>query len=109
MIFEALYKASLNGELILVNNGLLDFHLRKDGQITIREILVNPDYEGDGIATEMLNTMIKMCNGAKSVFAKCPQDLESNGWYKHVGFELECIESTKTGRLLNCWRLKLND
>lgn len=50
---------------------------------------------------------LKQVPGAISLFAKCPVELESNGWYARRGFILEGQENTKTGRVLNLWRLTL--
>lgn len=107
MIFEALHKSAEQGELILVNNGYLRYHLRRDMQVTIGEILVLPESQGKGTGKQMLQMMLERCPQATSVYAKCPQDLPSNGWYANMGFECEDVYITKTGRKLNCWRLKI--
>ena len=39
MIFETLYESAQRGELLLVNGGMCHWHLRRDGQLTIREII----------------------------------------------------------------------
>jgi len=100
MIFETLYESMENGELILLNGGYCRWHLRRDGQITIYEILsLNPG-TGSKIL-EMLKT-----KGGTSIFAKCPIDLSANKWYKKQGFILEGEEITSSGRKLLLWRLK---
>ena len=106
MIFESLAKAALRGELILVEGGLCHWHLRSDGQITIREIIVLPEHRGKGVGTGMLNEL-KRVEGARSIFAKCPVDLEANAWYAARGFTREDMEIIGTGRKLNLWRLVL--
>jgi GNAT superfamily N-acetyltransferase len=107
MIFEALSEAAERSELILVDGGFCHWHLRRDGQITIREIIVLPERQGEGIGTAMLE-QLKAVDGAVSIFAKCPHLLEAaNLWYKNRGFEYEGIEMTRTGRWLCLWRLKL--
>jgi len=106
MIFENLSKSAEQGELILVNGGICRWHLRRDGQITIYEILVLPDERNNGIGSMMLN-MLKRVPSAISIYAKCPRDLPSNSWYKRMGFVLEGTETTKSGRVLNLWRLRL--
>jgi hypothetical protein len=50
---------------------------------------------------------LKAVAGAASLFAKCPVELAANDWYRRRGFELEGQETTKTGRVLKLWRLKL--
>lgn len=105
MIFEILWQAAQNRELIILDGGLCDFHLRRDGQLTIREIIVLPEKHRQGIGTRLL----EMLKGKqpKSIFAKCPADLDSNGWYRRMGFQLETTEQTRTGREINSWRLSL--
>jgi len=106
MIFEALNEAAERGELLLVDGGMCDYHLRRDGQVTIREIIVLPERRRQGIGTAMLNTL-KQIPGATSIFAKCPWDLAANDWYHCRGFADEGLEATKTGRWLRLWRLQL--
>lgn len=106
MIFESLNDAAERGELILVDGGMCHWHLRRDGQITIREIIVLPERQGTGIGTAMLE-VLKRVEGASSIFAKCPANLSANNWYESRGFVLECTETTRSGRELNLWRLSL--
>jgi GNAT superfamily N-acetyltransferase len=105
MIFETLNESAERGELILVNGGLCHWHLRRDGQLTIREIIVLPSCRGQGIGAAML-TRLRAVEGATSIFAKCPADLPANGWYERMGFRLEAVEDDRK-RPLNCWRLWL--
>jgi hypothetical protein len=106
MIFEPLMESARRGELILVEGGLCHWHLRRDGQLTIREIIVLPERQKQGIGISMLDRL-KSVPGAKSIFAKCPAGLASNGWYERVGFSFEGKETTRGGRKLKLWRLKL--
>ena len=101
MVFEILYSAAKRGELLLIDGGMCHWHLRRDGQLTIHEI-ISTKYGAGGQILDYLKQV-----GAKSIFAKCPVDLEANGWYKKMGFQDEGIETTKAGRLLNLWRLLL--
>lgn len=80
------------------------FHKRRDGQITIHSILS----ERKGAGREIIE-YLKSVPDSKSLFAKCPQQLESNGFYKHMGFVLERKEVLKTGTVLNHWRLTLQE
>ena len=104
MIFEALYEADELGELILVDGGLCRWHLRKDGQLTIREILVLESKRQQGIGKRMLE-MLKRMESATSIFAKCPSHLFSNRWYESCGFTFEGQEMTSKGDRVNLWRL----
>lgn len=100
MIFEALFDSAQAGELILIDGGMCRYHRRKDGQLTIREIIsLRP-----GAGKEMLSMLISVPD-VKSIYARCPADLESNAWYSRRGFSLESTISTKSGRVINCWRL----
>jgi len=107
MIFETLHESAQRGELILVDGGMCHFHLRRDGQLTIHEIIVPPDFQKQGIGSMMLD-MLTDFPGATCVFAKCPADLAANAWYAHRGFTCEGQEVTRTGRTLNLWRLQLD-
>lgn len=102
MIFETLFESSQRGELLLVDGGFCHWHLRKDGQLTIREIISTRK----GAGSEML-VKLKGTPNATSILAKCPVDLDANGWYKCRGFSLERVEQAKSGRKINVWRMKL--
>lgn len=106
MIFEALNRAANRNELVLVEGGFCHWHLRRDGQLTIREIIVLPSHRRRGIATKML-AELKKVPGAKSILAKCPFDLDSNHWYHAMGFSDAGVEVTKSGRRLRLWKLLL--
>jgi len=106
MIFEILNKSAQDGNLILVEGGLCHWYLRRDGQITIREIIVLPERQRQGIGTSMLE-QLKSILGAKSIFAKCPAELPANGWYQCNRFVCEGEETTKSGRKLKLWRFQL--
>ena len=102
MIFNTLYESSQRGELMLIDGGFCHFHLRKDGQLTIREIISTRP----GAGQEMLK---RLCAtpGATSLFAKCPAELPANAWYERRGFICEGEERTRSGRVLKLWRLAL--
>lgn len=109
MIFETLHEAAGRGELLLFDGGLCHYHHRKDGQVTIRELLVLPAQQRQGRGESLLRMVIGRCKGATSVVAVCPSDLESgNAFYRKMGFVLEQEQSSKTGRRLNKWRLRLD-
>lgn len=103
MIFETLYESAQRGELLLIDGGFVHYHLRRDGQLTIREIISTRP----GAGGEML-ARLKQTPGALSLFAKCPVDLAANAWYAKRGFVREGEEVTPSGRRLNLWRLHLD-
>ena len=102
MIFETLYESAQRGELLLVDGGFCHWHLRRDGQLTIREIISTRP----GAGSEML-ARLKATPGARCLVAKCPTDLPSNGWYARRGFVLIGMEQSKAERLINVWRMPL--
>ena len=102
MCFENLYESAQRGELLLVDGGMCHWHLRRDGQLTIREIIATKR----GAGVQMLDTL-RGTTGATCIVAKCPADLVSNGWYQAQGFELASTESAKSGRKINVWKLSL--
>lgn len=102
MIFETLYESAKRGELLLIDGGFCHWHLRRDGQLTIREIIsIRP-----GAGSKMLAHLQRQ--PATSIFAKCPADLPANNWYARRGFICEGVETTRSGRELKLWRLNLN-
>jgi hypothetical protein len=103
MIFETLQESNRRGELLLVEGGYLRWHLRRNNAITIYEIIS----QRPGAGTAMLERL-KMVEGATSIVARCPADLLSgNAFYWRRDFALEASEITRSGRLLNVWRLRL--
>lgn len=102
MIFDALYASAQRGELLLIDGGFCHWHLRRDGQLTIREIISTRP----GAGSEMLFRLMET-PGATSIFAKCPIDLPANAWYRKMGFVVDGSETTRAGRALLCWRLYL--
>jgi GNAT superfamily N-acetyltransferase len=106
MIFESLHDAARHGELLLVDGGFCHWHLRRDGQLTICEIIVLPHRQGEGIGRAIVGRLAGT-EGATSLLAKCPADLSSNEFYRRLGFAHEATETTRTGRAVNVWRLRL--
>lgn len=97
MIFETLYDSAKRGELILVDGGMCRYHLRRDGQCTIHELIsIRP-----GAGSAMLDRLTTI--PARYLLAKCPADLPSNAWYARRGFTRTAEETTPTGRRLNVW------
>jgi hypothetical protein len=105
-----MYESAQRNELMLVEGGICRYHLckakSKRGQVTIHEIIVLPGAQRNGVATNMLRRLTLIPN-ATSIFAKCPIALEANEWYRAKGFVLEGVETTKTGTMVNKWRLNL--
>lgn len=98
VIFESLHESAERGELILIAGGYLRWHMRRDGVITIYEILSTRP----GAGWEMLLMLI---DKRAPIQAKCPTDLPANHWYRRRGFTLARTETTPSGRDLNVWIL----
>ena len=103
MIFETLYDSAKRGELLLIDGGFCHWHLRRDGQLTIREIISTKPGAGSAMLSELMFNP-----DATSIFAKCPADLPANDWYERQGFICEGVETTRTGRELKLWRYNLS-
>ena len=96
--FESLIEANKKGEIYMIEGGYCHWHLRRDGQLTIREILSSRP----GAGQEML-ARLKQVPGATFILAKCPTWYDSNDWYKRRGFILDRKETTRGGSRLNIW------
>jgi hypothetical protein len=100
--FESLFGSMKNGELILIDGGICQYHLRRDGQLTIYVIISTRPGAGQEILARL-----KQVPGATSLFAKCPADLEANTWYAKRGFSFLRREKTSTGRDLMVWECRI--
>lgn len=95
MIFETLHESAEAGELILIDGGYCRWHRRRDGVTVIYEILSLRPGAGQAMLARL----------ARPIQAKCPADLPANAWYARRGFRLAGVEQTRSGRILNVWRL----
>lgn len=99
MIFESLHESNQRGELLLLDGGYCRWHRRQDGVITIYEIIS----QRPGVGQQMLARLVEQ--KPTVIVAKCPVDLTANDWYARRGFGLDRVETTKSGRQLNVWKL----
>lgn len=102
MIFDALYESAQRGELLCVEGGVCNWHKRRDGQLTIREIISTQR----GAGSRMLD-ILRRTPDITCIVAKCPAWLPSNAWYKRRGFVCVATEATRSGKPINVWRLEL--
>lgn len=103
MIFVALHESASKGELLLVDDGMCRFHRRRDGSVTVREILVLPHRQRKGIGRAMLTEVLARANG-HIVRARCPLSCESgNAFWAKMGFTL-----IDTARQINTWQRPRN-
>lgn len=96
MIFESLHESAIRGELLLIDGGYCRWHLRRDGTITIYEIISTRPGAGSALLTRL--------PAGHALVAKCPADLPANAWYARRGFACIATETTRSGRTLNVWR-----
>ena len=101
MIFESLHDSNEHGELLLLDGGYCRWHRRRDNTITIYEILS----QRPGVGAAMLARLI--AENPAAITARCPADLPSNEWYRRRGFICILSVPTRSGRMLNTWRLDL--
>ena len=102
MIFNALWDAAQRGELLLIDGALCHYHLRRDGQLTIRDLIVLPERQGQGLGTLILHRLAAT-PGATSIVARCPVDLAANAWYAAHGFAHTATTTTRTQRRIVTW------
>lgn len=97
MIFPAMMEAADRGELILARDGLLRWHLRKDGVVVIRELIVLPFRRGTGVGRALLAELAAKAPG-RILRARCRADYESNRFWAKTGFRLVSSE-----KVFNLW------
>lgn len=86
MIFAALDESAARGELLLVAGGLCRFHLRRDGVVTIREIVVLPEVRRTGIGSRLVDE-VQRRNPARTLRASCPAALPANQFWRGLAFD----------------------
>jgi GNAT superfamily N-acetyltransferase len=87
VIFAALSEAAERDELLLVDGGLCRYHLRRDGVVTIRELLVLPSRRREGLGRTLIHEVARRHPGAL-LRASCPHGSTANGYWWHMGFTL---------------------
>jgi ribosomal protein S18 acetylase RimI-like enzyme len=99
--FVALHESNVIGFVIFR-------HRKRDLQTTLSEICVHHKYRGQGIGSDLIQSLIYDCNQRRRDYIqlKCPTDLPANKFYEHLGFELYMTEAGKK-RKLNVWRLTI--
>jgi GNAT superfamily N-acetyltransferase len=98
MLFVALAEAADRGTLLLVSGGLCRWHRRRDGRVTIRELVVLPAQRRQGIGRALVEQVARLNPGCP-LSARCPVCYPSNGFWPAVGFDL--VDTVKGA---NVWR-----
>jgi len=93
-----LWTVKRDGEVV---GAALGNHCTRKPQTTLYELAVLSDYRQRGIATDLVDRMMRDSPHNKLV-AKCPVGLPSNGFYNANGWEKTDTESGKN-RALNVW------
>lgn len=76
--------------------GFANFHLRKDGIITIYEIAIKKEYQSRGNGKKLIEYILN--NIGPYIQLKCPVDNSSNKFYNKIG-KFICCEEGKKRRL----------
>lgn len=92
-----------DGEVI----GFVDYHRRRDGQITLYHIAVEPLRQQQGVGQALVDALhgVARETGCSRIALKCPTDLEANRFYERYGFRLDETQSGQK-RPLNVWVLR---
>lgn len=88
--------------------GFVDYHQRKDRQLTLYHIAVLADQQGQGVGYALLDALQAIARhaGCSKIVLKCPIDLEANHFYQRYGFQLlQTLNGRK--RPLHVWILSL--
>ena len=89
----------LNGDEDEGLQGVMRFHVRRDGWVTLYEILVSEKERGCGRGTRLLNELKAL---GKPIRLKCPVGERANSFYLRNGFTLAATVEGKK-RALNVW------
>ncbi|MCA9946503.1 MAG: GNAT family N-acetyltransferase [Ardenticatenaceae bacterium] len=109
----ALLEAIERHELLVAENGIgivgfVEYRHRRDQQTTLYNVVVYPQHRKHGIGRQLVTNLEQEARkrGKSWVLLKCPEDLESNAFYEHIGYKKVTVERGKTRRL-NIWRKDL--
>lgn len=101
------------GEMLVAERGskfigFVDYHRRKDGQITLYHIAVEPGMQQQGIGRALIDALREVARetDCSQIALKCPTDLQANEFYQRYGFQLNEIQDGRK-RPLNLWRLTI--
>lgn len=112
VIRSALERSIQLSEIIVAINtddilaGFTQYHHRKDGQTTLYNIVVDKNYQRQGIGKRMIDKLKAEAKERQQHFIllKCPEELPSNEFYRNYGFTLSEIEKGKK-KPLSIWRI----
>jgi putative acetyltransferase len=109
----ALAEAIDRGEMLVVEQsgavaGFVDYHQRRDRQVTLYHIVVAAERRGGGVGRALLQALraTALATGATRIVLKCPVGLPANDFYRACGYTLRETEPGR-GRALNVWAVDL--
>ena len=88
--------------------GFVEYHQRRDGQVTLYHIAVTAERRGEGVGRALIDGLRTAATaaGATPIALKCPVDLPANAFYRACGFALREVAAGRA-RPLNVWTLPL--
>jgi GNAT superfamily N-acetyltransferase len=92
VIFAALSEAADRGELFLCESGLCRWHLRRDGVVVVRELLVLPAARRKGVGSALV-ARVAAANPGALLRARCPAAYEANRFWEALGFRVAACEA----------------
>jgi N-acetylglutamate synthase-like GNAT family acetyltransferase len=101
---EEMFVAEQEGQII----GFVDYHIRRDKQLTLYHIAVHSEWQQRGVGRTLLEALEVTAqeSGCTCILLKCPVDLVANQFYAAQGYNLqETLHGRK--RPLNVWELPL--
>lgn len=113
-LLPSLREQIARGEMLIAEQGdtligFVDYHCRRDGQVTLYHIVVAPAARRQGVGRALLAGLEETARVSDSgrILLKCPIDLPANTFYQHYGFQLaETVNGRR--RALNVWVLVLS-
>jgi GNAT superfamily N-acetyltransferase len=97
VIFAALSESADRGELLLVQDGLCRYRLRRDGTVVVRELLVLPFRRRTGLGSRLV-AEVRARHPGRPIEARCPAGYASNAFWAALGFTLASAGE------VNLWR-----
>lgn len=113
VLLPSLRKQIEEGEMIVAEQdshviGFVDYHIRRDKQLTLYHIAVEPVSQRQGVGKAVLEALeaTAQASNCACILLKCPVDLAANQFYKQEEYELvEVLNGRK--RPLNVWKKSL--
>lgn len=86
------------------------FHHRRDGQTTVRELAVRPEFKRQGWGTRLVEHIRRESGERQKAFvlAKCPVGAPSNAFWNAMGFRHVAVQEGRK-RNLNVWKGVIDD